>query len=258
MSRIRLIHWKEEQAVERLAQLAALGFHAEYAPLNAEELRAMRADPPQAIIIDLTRSPSQGRDLGINLRKYKDTRYAPLIFVGGDRDKVDRVRELLPDAMFTDWEGIDTTLNEALSAPLSDPVVPDSAFAAYAGTPLPKKLGIKTGSRVYLIDAPEGFEVTLGALPEGVILIKGDGVGDVHLWFARACSDLEANIERMGELAASGPLWIIWPKKSSRLASDLTQPIVRKAGLDSGLVDYKVCSVDDTWTGLCFTRRKAP
>ncbi len=258
MRRIRLIHWNEEQAVECLDRLAALGFQGEYARLDANELRAIRADPPEAIIIDLSRSPSQGRDLGINLRKYKDTRYVPLIFVGGEPVKVERVRELLPDATFTDWEGIETALNEVLSAPISDPVVPDSVFAAYTGTPLPKKLGIKAGARVILIDAPEGFESTLDRLPDGVTLIWKEGKGDVHLWFTRTHSDLEANIERMGDLAASGPLWIIWPKKSSKLTSDLTQPVVRKTGLDHGLVDYKVCSVDDTWTGLCFTRRKDP
>ncbi len=258
MRRIRLIHWNVDQAKRRMTQLGAHGYKVEYAPLDAKELQAIRANPPDAIIIDLTRSPSQGRDLGINLRMYKDTRYVPLVFAGGAPDKVARVRDLLPDATFTDWVVIDADMKKAISAPPKDPVVPDSVFAAYAGTPLPKKLGIKADARVTLIDAPEDFENTLGELPEGVVLIRGDGEGDVHLWFTRARSDLEIRIQRMGELAASGPLWIIWPKKTSKLASDLTQPVVRQAGLDSGLVDYKVCSLDDTWTGLCFTRRKGP
>jgi hypothetical protein len=138
-----------------------------------------------------------------------------------------------------------------------DPVVPKSLMEGYAGTPLPKKLGIKEGSAVLLVGAPDAFDETLGQLPEGVQLHREPPGGcDLTLWFVRSRQELEAGVERMGASAGKGGLWIIWPKKASGVPSDLSQAVVRRVGLDSSLVDYKVCSVDKTWSGLRFTRRK--
>lgn len=130
-------------------------------------------------------------------------------------------------------------------------------MAAYAGTPLPKKLGINPGSAVGLVGAPEQFERTLGKLPAGVRLRRqARGHLDVTLWFVRSEKELVRRIARMGTFAATGGLWIVWPKKSSGVSSDLTQAIVRRAGLASGLVDYKIAAIDATWSGLKFTERK--
>jgi hypothetical protein len=78
----------------------------------------------------------------------------------------------------------------------------------------------------------------------------------VTLWFTRSRQALEAGIEEIGDWAGQGRLWIVWPKKASGVTSDLTQQVVRRVGLDAGLVDFKVCAVDKTWSGLCFARRK--
>jgi hypothetical protein len=108
-----------------------------------------------------------------------------------------------------------------------------------------------------LLAAPEGFDEILGELPEGVTVRRqARGRTDLALWFTKSKRDLEARIERMAEFVGEGHLWIVWPKKASRVKTDLSQVVVRKIGLDSGLVDFKICSVDDTWSGLCFTRRK--
>jgi hypothetical protein len=224
----------------------------------------MRGDPPDAVVIDLGRLPSQGRDVAVGLRSYKDTRHVPLVFVGGQPKKVAGVRELLPDAVYTSWEEIVAALQQAIAAPPADPVVPTSTMTGYSGTPLPKKLGIKTGSVVGLVDAPEGFEVTLGDLPEGTVVIRlPEGAGsslsrppDVTLWFATRRADLDSRMAGMCSLAERGGLWIIWPKKASGVVSDLSQAVVRETGLAAGLVDFKVCAVDATWSGLRFTRRK--
>jgi hypothetical protein len=195
--------------------------------------------------------------MGVQLRKQAATRHVPLVFVGGDPKKVDRIRELLPDAVYTSWEKMPGALELAIAHPPKDPVVPSSAFAAYAGRPLPAKLGIKPGSAVALVDAPQGFKDTLGELPDGVALLEAPGTRcDLTLWFTRARQDLEGAIGQMVTQAGMGPLWIAWPKKASRLASDLSQQIVRETGLAAGLVDYKICSIDATWSGLLFTRRK--
>ena len=238
MQRIRLIHWNVGEARERAARLESAGYEVVYEPLDAAGLRKVREDPPGAAVIDLGRLPSRGRDVALTIRKYKPTRNVPLVFVDGDPKKVARIRELLPDAVYTTWSRIDSSLARAIAHPPADPVVPRSLFDVYASTPLPKKLGIKANSVVVLVDAPEGFEGTLGELPEGVILRRhAHSRCDVTLWFVKSRSDLERRIERMGIFAEEGGLWIVWPKKSSGIASDLSQRAVREVGLAAGLVD---------------------
>jgi hypothetical protein len=253
--RIRLVHWNEAEAKERAERLRATGHRVDSERIAPAGLRALAEDPPDAIVIDLDRLPSQGRDLGLQLRTRAGTRQVPLVFVGGRPDKVQRVRELLPDAEYTNWAEIHAVLEQV--EPLAEPLVPASVFAAYTGTPLPKKLGIKAGDTVALVGAPEAFENTLGELPEGVEVHRrlGDEAGLV-LWFTRSRQELEAGLGQRAARLAEARLWILWPKKASGLVSDLSQNEVRQAGLAAGLVDFKICSVDDVWSGLCFTRRK--
>ena len=130
--------------------------------------------------------------------------------------------------------------------------------AGYSGTPLPKKLGIKPGSVVRILGAPQGFRKTLGQLPEGVELKETmRGGASLTLWFIPTRKTLSAGMVRIASRLVSGSLWMIWPKQSSGMATDLREQDVRAAGLAAGLVDYKVCAVDETWSGLLFTRRKA-
>jgi hypothetical protein len=107
-----------------------------------------------------------------------------------------------------------------------------------------------------LLGPPPGFEATLGALPEGSA-IEARGPADVSVLFVRSVAELRrrfaAGVARMGE---RGRLWIAWPKQASGVASDLTQQGVREFGLAQGLVDFKVCAIDATWSGLCFARRR--
>lgn len=258
MKRVRLIHWKAEEAKQRADHLAATGYRADYElPSGPALLRTLREAPPLAVVIDLSRLPSQGRDLAVTLRQSKATRHVPLVFVGGDPQKVARIQDLLPDAVYTSWEQIGEALEQAIAHPPQEPVAPDSAFAAYAGKPLTEKLGIKTNSVVALVNAPAGFAKTLGELPEGAVLQEGTHAPcDLAIWFTRSRQELQSEIQAMFTWAEQGPLWIAWPKKASRLASDLSQQIVRETGLASGLVDYKICSIDPTWSGLLFTQRK--
>jgi hypothetical protein len=257
MHRVRLIHWKAAEAEKRAARLVSAGYEVDAAPSDRASIRAMRDDPPSAIVIDLNKSPSQGRDVGLTMRKYVDTRNVPIVFVGGAPEKVARVREHLPDATYTTWDEIPGALAHAIAHPPADPIVPGSLFDVYAGTPLPKKLGIRANWVVALVNAPEGFEATLGELPDGVTL-RREAVepNDLVLWFLSVREELERDVAHMGALCGVGGIWIIWPKKASGVVSDLTQNVVRQVGLASGLVDYKICSVDKTWSGLRFTRRK--
>jgi hypothetical protein len=258
LRRVQLIHWNAEEARERAERLQALGYDVSCdLPAGPAFLRALRQDPPAAIVIDLARLPSQGRDMGLNIRKTSATRHVPLVYVGGDPKKVARIQELLPDAAYTSWEGIRESLARAIAHPPEDPVVPGSVFAAYAGRPLPQKLGIKSNSTVVLVNAPDGFEGTLGELPEGVELHRQicDG-GDLTIWFVRSKDELQVEIEEMASRLEQGAMWIAWPKKVSGVATDLSQQVVRETGLAMDLVDYKICAIDKTWSALLFTRRK--
>jgi hypothetical protein len=132
-------------------------------------------------------------------------------------------------------------------------------MAGYSGTPLPKKLGIKPGARLGLVGAPADFTRTLGELPLGVAaraVGRGRDPFDVVVCFARSVKDLVRELPALrARLDPAGGLWIGWPKKSSHVATDLTEAEVRARGLALGLVDNKVCAIDDVWSGLRFVVR---
>ena len=128
-------------------------------------------------------------------------------------------------------------------------------MAGYSGTPLVKKLGIKPASALSLVGAPAGFRRILIGLPRSVrVSPQGDGHPDLMIWFVRSRAELTATIARRAFEMGSG-LWIAWPKKASGVRTDVTEDAVRNAGLAHGLVDYKVCAIDETWSGLKFARR---
>ena len=254
---LRLICWKADRSAELAEELETAGFVVEAGTLDGPALRALGQEPPEAVIIDLGRLPAQGRDVGVMLRTTARSRHTPLVFVGGDRTKVARTREILPDAVYSSRDDMAVAVRRAISEPPRDPLVPESNFAAYSGTPLPKKLGIKADSRVALVNAPGGFEATLGELPEGTTIARrADADADITLWFPSSLADLHRGIAGIGEITGSGRLWICWPKRASGIVTDLTQNEVRATGLASGLVDFKICAIDATWSGLCFTQRK--
>ncbi len=257
MARVRLIHWKAEEAPERIEKLKTAGYEVEYAQLDGEGYKALKKDPPAAFVIDLSRMPSHGMEVGSALRGHKATRTVPLIFVEGEPEKIERIRKLLPDATYTTWSRIRSSLKSAIAKPLANPVKPESNLAGYSGTPLPKKLGIKANATVALHNAPRNFERTLGELPDGVNFISDiNGNAELIIWFIQERVELESRIVEMRNATGNGGLWVAWPKKTSGVVSDLTENIIRDTGLAVGLVDYKVCAIDTTWSGLKFAVRK--
>ena len=252
-----LIHWNRDEAAERAQLIEAAGYRVDASPFTSGSLRQLRDNPPAAVVIDLSRLPSHGREVAMALRHRKSTRDVPIIFVDGQPDKVARIKQLLPDAEYAEWQGIDAAIQEAIESPPSDPVRPRTIFDAYADTPLFKKLGIKDGSRVSLVDAPQRFEVKLGNLSEGVLLQRnGNTSSDLTLWFVTSSEHLQNHIDSMGRSIGKDGLWVIWPKKTSGMQTDLSQVIVRRIGMDAGLVDYKIASIDETWSGLRFALKK--
>ncbi len=258
MARVLVIHWNAAEAAARAERLRGEGFETSCFTdqRDGAGFRALRENPPDAVVIDLTRIPSHGQAVGIALREQKATRMVPLVFIEGDPEKTARVRRLLPDAVFTTWPRIGAALRRALKKPLARPVVP-GAFDAYSATPLPRKLGIREGSSVALLHAPEGFEANLAPLPQSARVERRMAGANLILAFVKSAAALARELPALAcEIEPGRTLWLIWPKKASPLAADLSQSQVRAMGLAAGLVDYKVCSVDDTWTALAFTARK--
>jgi len=140
-------------------------------------------------------------------------------------------------------------------------------MAGYSGTPLSKKLGIKAGHAVYVIDAPAGYRALLAPLPDGVTFVArlSDSVDVIHVFVTKA-SKLAAALPRIRtQMRPDASVWVSWPKKaasrsrrsSDRLETDVTEDVVRAVALPTGLVDVKVCAVDDVWSGLKLMVRKA-
>jgi hypothetical protein len=127
-----------------------------------------------------------------------------------------------------------------------------SGAAGYSGTPLPRKLGIKEGSRVAVLSAPDDFDATLGPLPDGVVVRRRlRGPLDVVVFFTTSRAKLERRIDVLrAALDPAGRLWVAWPKRASGVETDVTEDVVRGIALAHRLVDNKVAAVDATWSGL--------
>jgi hypothetical protein len=133
-------------------------------------------------------------------------------------------------------------------------------MAGYSGTPLPRKLGIKDGYRVALVGAPPDFEKTLGELPPGASVqvgLTGKKPLDVVVVFVTRREELERQLARIRKrMAPAAGLWVAWPKKASRVSTNMTDHVVRDMALPTGLVDNKVCAMHETWTGLRLVIRR--
>jgi hypothetical protein len=132
--------------------------------------------------------------------------------------------------------------------------------ADYTATPLSRKLGIGEGDEIALIGAPEWLEDMLSAQPDVALVhfdLADDARYDVIVTFMTERAELEAELPRLrARMAPACGLWIAWPKRSSRLPTDLSDNVVRDVALPTGLVDNKVCAIDDTWTGLRLVIRR--
>jgi hypothetical protein len=137
--------------------------------------------------------------------------------------------------------------------------VPANHSAGYSGTPLPGKLGIKPGHLVALVNAPAGFAHSLGELP-GVELTGDSGDApafDVIVFFVTWRAELEAGLGRLRQrMAPACGLWVGWPKRAARVPTDMTDQVVRDVALPTGLVDNKVCAIDETWSALRLVIRR--
>ena len=130
-------------------------------------------------------------------------------------------------------------------------------MAGYSGTPLPRKLGIEQGKTVGILNMPNYYDLDLGELPPDVEVHRTELPADIFIIFADRADEAERGFQRaITYLPADGAIWVLWPKKSSGVETDLTEQTLRDLFLPTGMVDNKVIAVDDTWSGLRFVVRK--
>ena len=253
MRRVCLFHWKEAEAKPLLTALKDAGYRVDLCKEMAD-YRAVRASPPDAIVIDLSRMPSMGREVGVFLRGSPKTRHVPLVYVDGDPEKVNQVRKVLPDATFTPAARLRSALRSAIARPPQNPFVPSQMMDRFADRTSAQKLGIAKDSLVFVVDPPADYARAVGQLPEGASYNEESPEGcKIALWFVREPAAFHAALPKMRKLAQSTRLWILWPKGK---ASELDGNIIRLGAIAVGLVDYKICSVNESWSAMVFAVKK--
>ena len=257
MARVRLFHWKSSEAGGLLKTLRAGGHRVDYDEnITTGVLRGIRTSPPDAFVVDLSRMPSHGRGIAIYLRRSPATRRIPVVFVDGDPGKVEAIRKQLPDAMYVSAARIRSALRQAIANPPEAPIVP--VIPPHAPRPAAQKLGIREGSAVALIDPPRDYASVIGKVPAGVTF-EEDGAAPcpVTLWFVDDPEVFLDALPRFRSLAARTKFWILWRKQAARKGSRITAPFLRECAIAVGLVDYKICAVNETWSGMAFGLRRS-
>jgi CheY-like chemotaxis protein len=253
VARVLVIHRKPAIAAERARRLCSEGLEAAaYPALGARAFREIRANPPDAILIDLTELPSYGRAMAVLLREQKATRNIPLVFLKGDPEKAARVREVLPDAAFAAWPDAAPAILRAIERAPQVGAAPQAA-----GISLARKLRIGKDATVAILEAPGNIRELLGPLPKGVRLEKKIDQAALILLFVKSAAALGRALPRLARQMTRGrTLWVCWPKRTSSMPCDLTLPAIRAMVSSYDLVDSKICAVDETWSGTAITKRR--
>jgi hypothetical protein len=260
---LRLICWNEADAASRAGILRRAGYRviAEPPENPGGMVRYFRELSPDAVVIDLDRLPSHGRELGMSLRASKSTSHLRLLFAGGIPAKIEMVRAAIPDAVFAAWDGSITAAIERAMAQPEPPLLPSRELPKQTGAgSLERKLDIKPQTHfaiAYTNRSDPWLDELLSSVPEGAVHQRRIDVNTTLALFPVATRH---NLMRVFEQARSSlppkaSLWIVHPKQTSPLAADFNQDDVREAGLAHGFVDYKVCAVDKDWSALKFARR---
>ncbi len=208
MSRVRVVHWNAADAEPLLEACRAAGHQVEYEPDDwPATSRTIRRTLPEALVIDLSRMPARGRELAFAIRHTKYTRQIPLIFVDGEPEKVEAIRQHLPDAVFTSRKRVAAGIRAACRQIVANPVRPPSVMERYGTRSTAQKLGIKEGTSVALFDAPRDYASVLGDIPASVELLEDpeEVLCPVTLWFVHDPRDYQDELPRERETLA-GPV----------------------------------------------------
>ncbi len=253
---VRLFHVKAEEAEALVTLMTDAGYNVHYpGEREPSPYAKIKALDPAAVVIDLSRNPTHARYVGTEIRRHKGLRHIPIVFVDGDQERVRMAKAMLPDAVFTKRDRLKEALD--LLEPVVDPVVPAGTILSNRSPA--EKLGIKAGARVALIRPPIDYSRVIGPLPEGASLEEDPReVLPLTLWFVSDSDEFLESLKAIRKLAAKSRVWIVYPKQTAKRKKDagLTQNLIREGARSVGLIDYKICSVDDTWTGFALAVKK--
>jgi hypothetical protein len=263
MARVFLVHWHESELRDLAAPLTAVG-HEVQVHFATNKPPSWDGFDAQVAAISLERLPAHGREVADWVWSAKKRRHVPVVFVGGKAEKVAATKHRFPDATFCAVGDLGRVIDDIVNGRLSTAPAPKQRLKTAetakrpSATPLARKLGIIDGLKFALVDAPRGFLKTLVA-PKGATQCRDASPDcEVILLFAANANALAAGLkEHRRNVGPKASLWLAWPKRTSPLASDLSDEVVRQMGLRSGLVDVKVCAIDDDWSGLKFMVRVA-
>ncbi len=253
MPRVRIVHWKAPRAGPLIEACRAGGFEVEYDDVRGSDvIKLVRANPPDALVLDLSCLPSHSREVAVYLRGTKYARHIPLIFVDGAAEKVEAVRRLLPDAAYTSLKRICAAIKAA--KPLQNPVRPRGIMERYGSRTVAQKLGIGEGSTVGVVDAPRDYAAALGPFPENVEIFEDPrSPQSITLWFVNDARAYRAAMPRMRAIAAETKLWVIWRKGQPEIGARA----IRAGADEAGLVDCKICAVNEKWSAMALARSKS-
>jgi hypothetical protein len=258
-ARVFYVHWNEAEARARVNDTRVAGFALEWATLNHPEgkptWKSLRTNPPAVFLIDLARLPAHGRAVAVVLRENNKTRFVPIVFVGGDRAKVAKIRTEVPDAIYCEWGDIENALSKAITTP--PPLLPRGAERV-KHKPLAAKLGLTEDMRVWLDGAPEAFVENLRGVPKGVTFkATRSGRHDLAIVFVEWAGELGSALDRaLARLTDRGAVWVAWPKKSGGARTDMTPTAIGVAAKPRALSGYKICGFDERWAGVRLGRKR--
>jgi hypothetical protein len=259
---LRLVCWNEADAERRATELRRAGYRVIAEPLAnpGGAVRYFRELEPDAVVIDLDRLPSHGRELGMSLRASKSTCHLPLIFAGGLAAKVNPIQTAVPGAIFAAWVDVLAAVSRAMAQPLAPRLRSRELPKATGPGALERKLDIKPQTHFAIVPLTgdgSWLSELLTSIPEGAVeQHRFDASTALALFVVGTRRDLvHAFTQARSSLPRNASLWIVHPKQTSAFAADFNQDDVREVGLSYGFVDYKVCAVDKDWSALKFARR---
>jgi hypothetical protein len=263
MARVFFVHWNETEAESLVAPLRA-DCHELRVHFATNRPPSWEGFEPTVAVISLERLPAHGREIADWIWSAKKRRHVPVVFVGGKPDKVLETKGRFPDAVYCRVDEVSRIVEKITSGRMAAASAPENRVKTSQSahrpstTPLARKLGIVAGTRFALVNAPQEFMETLAPPREAMKSPKASPHCNVIVFFARSSKSLATELSKLkARLAPAASLWLAWPKKTSALKSDLSDEVVRQLGLRSGLVDVKVCAIDETWSGLKFMHRVA-
>ncbi|MCA9285334.1 MAG: DUF3052 family protein [Phycisphaerales bacterium] len=257
MARVLYIHWHESEAVARARPLVRAGHDVRICG-SVREGSGLAKEPTDVLVVSLDRLPAHGREVAAWWWQAKKRQHIPIVFEGGKEEKVLAIRDLMPTAVFCGTGEIAGAVQQVLRHP-PPPPAGKPPTGNPVSQPLVVKLGIKPGMRVCLLGAPRGYVKALD-LPKGTNtssrLVKDPDLVQV---FATDLTALRRRFLTIRKAIGNhGAVWVSWPKQTSGVDTDINANLVRELAFGHGLVDNKICAVDETWSAMRLAPRRAP